>query len=72
MMEIEQFVVRLRGEVRELQSLLNYLENRELVLRDDYAYVHAKLKDTMQRLGELAQLSSQRGGGLALRAEWLN
>lgn len=72
-MEESEFVIaNLRHQVRDLQSLLNYLENRERVSVDEYSYVNAKLQEVIRRLREMERFSLQRGEQHGLRAHWLN
>ncbi|GEM_PF-2466274 len=69
----EEFVLgHLRSQVRDLQSLLNYLESREAVAYDDYAYLHTKLHEVIGRLKEMERFSFRRGHTGGLHAHWLN
>ena len=72
MVEAELLIGQLRAHVRNLQSLLSYLENRHQVDGEDYSYSHAKLQEMIRRLLELERFSAQRGAAHRLRAEWLN
>jgi len=72
MVEAELLIGRLRRQVRDLQSLLNYLESREMVGREDYSYSRAKLREVIRRLRDVERWSSVRGGSSPLEAEWLN
>lgn len=72
MVEAELLIGHLRGQVRSLQSLLNYLESRSQMEREDYSYSQAKLRELVTNLKELEHFSSQRGAAHRLRAEWLN
>lgn len=62
----------LRSQVRNLQSMLNYLESREGVGDEEYAYLQTKLHEMIGRLKEMKRFSSQRVGVPGLRAQWLN
>ena len=70
MMEAEQLIIGLRGQVRTLQSMLNYLESRDALERDDYAFCETKLKDIVRSLQGLQEFAAKERGGL--RAVWLN
>ena len=72
MVEAELLIGHLRRQVRDLQSLLNYLESRQLVEHDDYAYSHAKIRGLIRGLKDLQQFASERGATHALRALWLS
>jgi hypothetical protein len=72
MVEAELLIGHLRSQVRNLQSLLHYLENREAVEHDDYSYSHGKLRELIGNFKELQRFTSQRGAMHRLRAEWLN
>ena len=72
MVEAELLIGQLRSQVRNLQSLLSYLENRQQVDGEDYSYSRAKLQEMIRRLQELERFSAQRGAAHRLRAEWLN
>ena len=72
MVETELLIGQLRKQVRDLQSLLNYLESREAVKQDDYAYVHTKLHDSIGQLKNLERFSLQRETHSRLQAQWLN
>ncbi len=72
MAEAELVIGNLRTQVRDLQSLLNYLESREVVGSDDYTYLHSRLREVIGRLKETERFSSERGGEFRLRAQWLN
>ena len=54
------------------RSLLQYLENREAVEGEDYAYSADRLRELVGRLKEIERFSSHRGQMRALRAQWLN
>ena len=72
MVEAEVLIGQLRSQVRNLQSLLNYLESRQEVAEDDYAYSSSRLRELIVRLKELEQFALKRGEVHRLRAEWLN
>lgn len=72
MVEAELLISHLSRQVRELQSLLNYLESRETVQSEDFSYSHRKLRELIGRLKELERFSSQRSAARCLKAEWLN
>ena len=72
MVEAELLIGPLRSQVRNLQSLLNYLEGRSTVDPEDYSYSHSKLRELITRLQELERFSSQRGTIHRLWAAWLN
>ena len=70
--EAELLIGHLRRHVRDLQSLLNYLESRDAVRHEDYTYSHAKLRELIGNLKGLERFSEQRGTVYGLRAAWLN
>ena len=72
MVEAELLIGHLRSQVRNLQSLLNYLESRNQVEQEDYACSQTKLQEMIGRLRELEHFSSKRGAVHRLRAAWLN
>ena len=72
MVEAELLIGHLRSQVRNLQALLNYLESRPQVERDDYSYSQVKLRELLKGLKGLERFSSQRGETHSLRAAWLN
>ena len=72
MVEADLLIGHLRSQVRNLQSLLQYLDGRESVEHDDYSYSHGKLRELIGSLKELERFTSQRGAVHRLRAEWLN
>ena len=72
MVEAELVISHLRSQLRNLQALLHYLEDREVVRDDDYAYSHGKLREVIGGLKELERFASQRGAMHRLRAEWVN
>jgi hypothetical protein len=72
MVEAELLIGHLRRHVRDLQSLLNYLESRDAVRHEDYTYSHSKLRELISRLRGLEKFSEQRGTVHSLRAAWLN
>jgi hypothetical protein len=72
MVEAELLIGHLRRQVRNLQSLLSYLENRDQVAHEDYSYSHTKLRELIAGLRELERFSLQRGTVHNMRAAWLN
>ena len=72
MVEAELLIGHLRRHVRDLQSLLNYLEGRDAVRHEDYSYSHAKLRELIGNLKGLERSSEQRGTMHSLRAAGLN
>jgi len=72
MIEAELLIGHLRSQVRNLQSLLHYLEGREAVEEEDYTYSTYRLQEMIGHLKELERFSSQRCGRCVLRANWLN
>jgi hypothetical protein len=72
MVEAELMIGHLRKQVRNLQSLLHYLESRHTVGVEDYTYSHARLRELITSLRDLERFSSQRGTVHSLRAAWLN
>lgn len=72
MVEAELLIGHLRRQVRNLQSLLNYLESRKIVQDEDYSYSHTKLRELIHGLKGLERFSSERGSAHSLRAAWLN
>ena len=72
MVEAELLIGHLRRHVRDLQSLLSYLESRDAVRYEDFRYSHAKLRELIGNLKGLERFSEQRGTVHGLRAAWLN
>ena len=72
MVETELVICHLRTQVRNLQSLLSYLENREMLGEDEFAYLDEKLREVVVRLREMQRVSTPRGPQSLLRASWLN
>jgi hypothetical protein len=72
MIEAELVICNLRSQVRNLQSLLNYLEAREVIGHEDYSYVRAKLQEVIGRLRDMERFSGQRREHQLMRAQWLN
>jgi hypothetical protein len=72
MVEAELLIGNLRGQVRHMQSLLNYLESRPEVRAEDFSYSTNKLRELISGLKQLERFSSQRGATLQLRASWMN
>ncbi len=72
MVESELLIGHLRRQVRNLQSLVNFLEGRQLLEREDYSYSQARLRELIGGLKELERFSLQRGTVHNLRAAWLN
>ena len=72
MVEAELLIGHLRGQVWNLQALVNYLESRERVEQEDFAYSQERLRQLIGGLKELERFSSQRGAVHRMRAEWLN
>lgn len=70
MVEAEFVIGNLRSQVRNLQSVLNYLESRDGVGCEDYSYLETKLREVIGRLKEMQRFSSGRGGAPLLRARW--
>lgn len=52
MADVEYVMSHLRQQVRDLQALVNYLEEREAVGQEDQSYVHFKLTEVVRRLKE--------------------
>ncbi len=72
MVEAELLIGHLRRQVRNLQSLLNYLENRDAVGTEDYSYSHTRLRELIGDLKALERFSLERGTVYNLRAVWMN
>lgn len=72
MVESEFVIGSLRTQVRDLQSLLNYLESREGVGHEEYTYLQCRLREVIGRLKQTERFSVERGGEHRLRAQWLN
>ncbi len=72
MVEAEIVISHLRGQVRDLEALLNYLESRDVVGREEYGYLNAKLHEVIGRLKEMRRSSSQHGARSVMHAPWLN
>ncbi len=72
MVEAELLIGQLRSQVHNLQSLMNYLENRNVLGDEEYSYSHAKLRELIGGLRQLERFSSDRGTAHGLRAVWLN
>jgi hypothetical protein len=69
-----EFVIsHLRSQVRDLQSLLNYLESLEAVEHDDCRFIKTKLQDVIRHLKKTSQLSFGRNEATrGFTAHWLN
>jgi hypothetical protein len=72
MVEAELLIGNLRGQVRHMQSLLNYLESRQQVQSEDFSYSAGRLRELIARLKELERFSCRRGDALRMRASWMN
>ena len=72
MVEAELLIGQLCRQVRDLQSLVNYLESREALAETDYAYSHTKLRELIGGLKQLERFSTEREASHRLRAAWLN
>lgn len=72
MVEAEFVICNLRGQVLNLQSMLNYLESREKVESEDFTFLHSKLREVVRQLKEMERFSSQRKSLPCLRAIGLN
>lgn len=72
MVEAELLIGHLRHQVRNLQSLLNYLEGRDTIQGDDYTYSHTRLRELIGGLKALEKFSLERGTIHNLRAVWMN
>ena len=72
MVEAELLIGHLRQQVRNLQSLLNYLESRDMVKGEDYAYSHNRLRELIGGLRALEKFSLKREMLHNLRAVWMN
>ncbi len=72
MVEAELLIGHLRRQVRNLQSLLNYLEDRDAVGMEDYAYSHTRLRELIGDLRALERFSLERDTVHNLRAVWMN
>lgn len=72
MVEAEFVIGNLRNQIRSLQSMLHYLESREAVGYEEYAYLGFHLREIVLRLKEMQKFSSDRGERHLLRAQWLN
>ncbi|OGW91849.1 MAG: hypothetical protein A3D28_05080 [Omnitrophica bacterium RIFCSPHIGHO2_02_FULL_63_14] len=73
----EEFVMSsLRGQMGTLQSLVNYLEGRDIVGQDEHSYLQRQLREVIGRLREMERVSKRRSesgaSGLTLHAGWLN
>ena len=72
MAEAEFVICHLRSQVRNLQSMLNYLESREGVGDEEYAYLQTKLHEVIGRLRDVQRFSGRRSDLQQLQAQWLN
>ena len=72
MLETELVICHLRDQVRQLHSLVQFLDVRDTVLHEDCAYLQVKLHEVIGRLRAMEKFSSQRGTAHTLRAAWLN
>jgi hypothetical protein len=72
MVEAEYIICRLRNQARDLQQLLHYLESRERVEREDFSFLHTRLRHVIKQLKETERYSSQRKSMPCLKAVWLN
>ncbi len=71
MADTEYVINGLRSQMRDLQSVVNYLESREAVAGEDYAYISGRLRELVAQLRTLEQFSSARRSSTQ-RAGWLN
>lgn len=71
MADTEYVINCLRSQMRDLQSVVNYLESREAVAGEDYAYVSGQLRELVAQLRALEQFSAARRSA-SRRAGWLN
>lgn len=72
MVEAEFVIGNLRAQVRNLQSMLHYLESRDSVGHEEYAYLGTRLREIVTRLKDMQRFSSDRGEKHRLLAQWLN
>lgn len=72
MVDAELLIGQLLSQVRNLQSLVHYLENRGVVEGEDYSYSAQRLRELIRQLKEMERFASQRSRMRALRAHWLN
>lgn len=72
MVEAELLIGHLRQQVRNMQSLLNYLESCDQVHGEDYTYSHSRLRELIGGLKALEKFSLERGTIHNLRAVWMN
>ena len=72
MVEAELLIGHLRQQVRNLQSLLNYLESRDQVQGEDYTYSHSRIRELIGGLRGLERFSLERGAIHNMRAVWMN
>ena len=72
MVEAELLIGHLRTQVRDLQSLLNYLESRHGVGPEEYGYSGERLRELIAQLRGLECFTLERGATHRLKAEWLN
>ena len=72
MIEAELLIGQLRRQVQDLESLVNFLDGRDALAEDDYAYSHAKLRQLIESLRGLERFSTEREASHRLRAAWLN
>jgi len=72
MVEAEFVIANLRGQVRNLQGMLNYLESREGVGQEEYSYLQTRLQEVIGRLKDMRRFSLDRGERHRLRAQWIN
>ncbi len=72
MVESEFVICHLRHQVRDLQSLLNYLESRQVVGREEHSYLQTKPGEVIGRLKEMRRFSEQRSSRYSLHSAWVN
>jgi len=72
MVEAELLISHLRRQMRDMQSLVNYLESRDRVAREDFSYSRSKLRELIAGLKDLERFSLQRATAHNMRAAWLN
>ncbi len=72
MIEAKFVLCHLRSQARDLQSMLNYLESREQLGHEEYAYLREQLGEAAKRFKEMQRFATKHGAQYLLRAQWLN
>ncbi len=72
MVDAELLIAGLRRQVYEVQALLSYLEIRDVLQPEDYAYSQLKLRQLLTHLQQLEDFSARRSRPRSTQAHWVN